>query len=144
MCETSIFKIFFPCLYSFTLPKYRQDPDPNTDPVKIFPIRLRILPKRSGSDRIRIRIRIRNPGTKIVDWENPRILRVFSLCSHGKIRVLSTDFLSVQPWCIPTMTTRVAGPEWTIFWHQVRYYRYRYRYSYKYRYRINYTTFYRI
>ena len=51
MCKTSILKIFFPCLYNFTLPKYREDPD--TDPVKIFPIR----PKRSGS----IRIRIRNP-----------------------------------------------------------------------------------
>ena len=45
MCTTSIFKIFFPCLYNFKLPKYRKDPE--LDPVKIF--RIRILPKRSGS-----------------------------------------------------------------------------------------------
>ena len=38
MCETSIFKIFFPCLYNFTLPKYRQDPDPE----KIFRIRRQV------------------------------------------------------------------------------------------------------
>ena len=46
------------------MPKYRYDPDPDTDPdpVKIFRIRLWILPKRYGSDRIRIRIR--NPGSK--------------------------------------------------------------------------------
>ena len=53
MCKTSIFKIFFSCLYNFTLPKYRQDPDLDTDPdpVKNFRIqlRIRILPKRSGS-----------------------------------------------------------------------------------------------
>ena len=44
MCKTSIFKIFFPCLYNFTLPKYvpigsesgssenfpAPDPDPTT------------------------------------------------------------------------------------------------------------------
>ena len=42
MCKTTIFKIFFPCLYNFTLPKYRTDR-----------IRIQILPKRSGSDRIR-------------------------------------------------------------------------------------------
>ena len=41
MCKTSIFKMIFPCLYNFTLPKYRWDPDP----VKNF----RILPKRFGS-----------------------------------------------------------------------------------------------
>ena len=43
MCKTSIFTIFFPCLYNFTLLKYRKDPDP----VRIF--RIRILPKRFGS-----------------------------------------------------------------------------------------------
>ena len=44
MCKTSILKIFYPCLYIFTLSKYRQDPDTYPDPVKIF----RIRPKRSG------------------------------------------------------------------------------------------------
>ena len=63
MCKTSIFKIVFPCLYNFTLPKYRQDPDPDMDPVKIFQIRLRNRPKRSRSDRIRIC----NPGTKRIE-----------------------------------------------------------------------------
>ena len=50
MCKSSIFKIFIPCLYNFTQPKYRLD----LDPVKIFRIRFRIRPKWSGSDRIRI------------------------------------------------------------------------------------------
>jgi len=54
MWKTSIFKIFFPCLYNFTLPKYGtyriRIP---SEPVKIFQIRIR--PKSSGSDRIRIR-----------------------------------------------------------------------------------------
>jgi hypothetical protein len=35
MCKTSIFKIFLPCLCNFALPKFR--------------LRIRILPKRSGS-----------------------------------------------------------------------------------------------
>jgi hypothetical protein len=51
MCKTSIFEIFFPCLYNFALLKYRTD-------------RIRIHRKFSGSDRIWIR----SPGFR---WTFP-------------------------------------------------------------------------
>ena len=58
MCKSSFFKIFFPCLYNFTLSKQGRylGTDRKTLPVKIF----RIRPKRSGSDPIRLH----NPGKK--------------------------------------------------------------------------------
>ncbi len=46
MCKTSILRYgtgIIPCLYNFSLPKYRQDPGP------VIFFRIRIIPKRSGS-----------------------------------------------------------------------------------------------
>ena len=83
MCKTSIFNIFFPCLYNFTLPKYREDPD--LDLVKIFRIRLRLRPNRSGSDRIRIRIR--NPGTYQVPIKKIGPQSILLVCVAGEITV---------------------------------------------------------
>ena len=74
MCKTFIFKIFYPCLYNFTLPKYRQDPDR----VKIF--RVRIRPKK-------VRIRIRNPAIYLLFQLDAVVIRLwfFSFLQLGEI-----------------------------------------------------------
>ena len=51
MCKTSIFKIFFPCLYNFTLPKYLPI-GPRYGSGENYP---------DPTQKVRIQIRIRNP-----------------------------------------------------------------------------------